>query len=185
MRLEITGRQFPITATARRVVERRIGHTLKLLRNSVISAHVVLTRQRGLVNAEITVHVSREHFLHGEGSGDDLAVALTGAIAKIEHQAEKLKGKWTARKRRNGAARTGEPLPALVDGRASPRVDDGGRRIIRAKRYAVKPMTIEDAAAEIGDGNDAVIVFRNSSTDTVTVLYRRTDGNLGLIEPDA
>ena len=46
-------------------------------------------------------------------------------------------------------------------------------------------MTIEDAAAEIGEGNDAVIVFRNSSTDAVTVLYRRTDGNLGLIEPDA
>ena len=184
MRLEITGRQFPITAAARKVVERRIGHTLTLLRNSVISAHVVLTRQRGLVNAEITVHVSREHFLHGEGSGADLAVALTAAIAKIEHQAEKLKGKWTARKRRNGAARTGEPALPQSEG-AGRSMEDSRRRIIRAKRYAVKPMTIEDAAAEIGDGNDAVIVFRNSSTDAVTVLYRRTDGNLGLIEPDA
>ena len=46
-------------------------------------------------------------------------------------------------------------------------------------------MTIEDAAAELGDGNDAVIVFRNSSTDSVTVLFRRPDGNLGLIEPEA
>ena len=184
MRLEITGRQFPITATARKVVERRIGHTLKLLRDSVISAHVVLTRQRGLVRAEVTVHVSREHFLHGEGSGDDLTVALTAAIAKIEHQAVKLKGKWTGRKRRNGATRASAAPQVSPDGltRVS---DDGGRRIIRAKRYAVKPMSIEDAAAEIGDGNDAVIVFRNSSTDAVTVLYRRTDGNLGLIEPDA
>ena len=185
MRLEITGRQFPITPTARKVVERRIGHTLKLLHNSVISAHVVLTRQRGLVRAEITMHVSREHFLHGEGSGDDLTVALTAAIAKVEHQAEKLKGKWTARKRRNGAPRTSPaPLPA-ADGGITRTADDGGRRIIRAKRYAVKPMSIEDAAAEIGDRNDAVIVFRNSSNDAVTVLYRRTDGNLGLIEPDA
>ena len=187
MRLEITGRQFPITATARKVVERRIGHTLKLLHNSVISAHVVLTRQRGLVRAEVTVHVSREHFLHGEGSGADLTIALTAAIAKIEHQAEKLKGKWTGRKRRNnGAARTDTASTPPADGaviRASE--DGGGRRIIRAKRYAVKPMSIEDAAAEIDDGHDAVIVFRNSSTDTVTVLYRRTDGNLGLIEPDA
>jgi len=46
-------------------------------------------------------------------------------------------------------------------------------------------MTIEDAAAELGDGNDAVIVFRNSSNDAVTVLFRRPDGNLGLIEPEA
>jgi putative sigma-54 modulation protein len=184
MRLEITGRQFPITPTARKVVERRIAHTLKLLHDSVMSAHVVLTRQRGLVRAEITVHVSREHFLHGEGSGDDLTVALTAAIAKVEHQAEKLKGKWAARKRRNGAARTATPPPA-GDGAAARSPDDGGRRIIRAKKYAVKPMSIEDAAAEISDRNDAVIVFRNSSTDAVTVLYRRTDGNLGLIEPDA
>jgi len=49
----------------------------------------------------------------------------------------------------------------------------------------MKPMSIEDAAAEIGDGRDAVIVFRNSASDTVTVLYRRPDGHLGLIEPEA
>jgi ribosome hibernation promoting factor len=182
MRLEITGRQFAITPAARKLVERGIGHTLKLLHDSVISAHVVLTHQRGLVRAEMTVHVSREHFLHGEGSGTDLQVAVTAALEKIQHQAEKLKGKWAARKRRNGAARA---RTKRADGAAAPIADDGARRIIRAKRYAVKPMSIEDAAAEIGDGSDAVIVFRNSSTDAVTVLYRRTDGNLGLIEPDA
>ena len=58
-------------------------------------------------------------------------------------------------------------------------------RIIRVRRYAVKPMSIEDAAAEIGDGRDAVIVFRNSTSDTVTVLFHRPDGNFGLIEPEA
>ena len=182
MRLEITGRQFAITPAARKLVERGIGHTLKLLHDSVISAHVVLTRQRGLVRAEVTVHVSREHFFHGEGSGADLQGALTGATDKIAHQAEKLKGKWAARKRRDSVARS---RAKRIDGAAAPAGDDGGRRIIRAKRYAVKPMSIEDAAAEIGDARDAVIVFRNASTDAVTVLYRRTDGNLGLIEPDA
>ena len=45
-------------------------------------------------------------------------------------------------------------------------------------------MSLEVAAAEIGDSNDAVIVFRNSTSDTVTVLYRRPDGHLGLIEPE-
>jgi ribosome hibernation promoting factor len=184
MRLEITGRQFAITPAARKLVERGIGHTVKLLHDSVISAHVVLTRQRGLVRAEVTVHVSREHFLHGEGSGADLQVALTEATDKIAHQADKLKGKWTARKRRNGSSRPrGETTSP--DGATAPAADERGRRIIRVKRYAVKPMTIEDAAAEIDDRTDAVIVFRNSSTDAVTVLYRRIDGHLGLIEPDA
>jgi ribosome hibernation promoting factor len=181
MRLELTGRQFAITPGARKLVERGIARTLKLLHDSVISAHVVLTRQRGLVRAEVTVHVSREHFLHGEGAGADVQIALTKATAKIQHQAEKLKGKWKGRKRLDAIAR-GQVRP--VDGAASG-TEDRGRRIIRTKRYAVKPMSVEDAAAEISDRNDAVIVFRNSTTDVVTVLYRRTDGNLGLIEPDA
>jgi putative sigma-54 modulation protein len=185
MRLEITGRQFPITPSARRLVEKRISRTITLLHESVISAHVVLARQRGMVRAEVTVHVSREHFLHGEGSGDDAQAALTAATAKIASQAEKLKGKWAGRKRRN-AAREGAPAgPDGAVAAASVPAREPSRRIIRARRYAVKPMSIEDAAAEIGDSSDAVIVFRNSSTDAVTVLFRRTDGHLGLIEPDA
>jgi putative sigma-54 modulation protein len=58
-------------------------------------------------------------------------------------------------------------------------------RIIRARRYLVKPMSIDEAALEVGDARDAFIVFRNASTDTVNVLFRRSDGNLGLIEPEA
>jgi len=182
MRLEITGRQFPVAAAARKLIERRIARTLKLLHNSVISAHVVLTRQRGLVRVEVTVHVSREHFLHAEASAPELEAALTAATDKIDHQAEKLKGKWEGRKRREHVPR---PSAKRIDGADTRGADERGRRIIRAKRYAVKPMSIEDAAAEIGDSTDAVIVFRNSSTDSVTVLFRRSDGHLGLIEPDA
>ena len=46
-------------------------------------------------------------------------------------------------------------------------------------------MSVEDAAVEIDDAADAFIVFRNSATDAITVLFRRSDGNFGLIEPEA
>jgi len=112
--------------------------------------------------------------------------ALTAATDKIEHQAEKLKGRWAGRKkRRESTSRAAQATAAAADGAVARATDDRGRRIIRARRYAVKPMSIEDAAAEIGDGSDAVIVFRNSATDAVTVLFRRADGHLGLIEPEA
>jgi putative sigma-54 modulation protein len=62
---------------------------------------------------------------------------------------------------------------------------DAGTRIIRARRYAVKPMSVDEAALEVTDGRDAFIVFRNATTDTINVLFRRPDGNLGLIEPEA
>ena len=173
MRLDITGRHFAVTTATRKFAEQRLAHAARLLDSSALSAHVALSTQRGRVRAEIDLHVKRDHFLHGNGTGPDAEAAIAAAVERVERQIEKLKGKWSGRRRR---------MPVLPDGGAVP--PPNGRRIIRARRYAVKPMSIEDAAAEIDDGKDAVIVFRNSASDAVTVLYRRADGHLGLIEPE-
>ena len=191
MRVDISGRHLAVTAATRRFAEQRLSHTVRLLNNSAVSAHVGLTKERGRIRAEVALHVKHERFLHGAGTGPDPESAIGAAADRVERQAEKLKGKWSGRRRRLPAVR---PVPA-GRGRdeaarspervvARPSTPNGRRRIIRARRYAVKPMTIEDAAAEIGDGTDAVIVFRNSASDSVTVLFRRPDGHLGLIEPE-
>ena len=195
MRLELTGRHITITPGVRKIVEQRLAHTLRMLNDSAVSAQVVLTKEKTRHHADVTVHARGEHFLRGEASGRDVATALGAAADKVDQQARKLKGKWTERKRRG--------ISAAKAGSAAPRPERGGRgftaereeprtrgreaapRIIRVRRYAVKPMTVEDAAAEIGDGRDAVIVFRNSTSDLVTVLFRRPDGNFGLVEPEA
>ena len=197
MRLELTGRHVNITPGVRTMVEDRLAHTLRMLNDSVVSAQIVLSKEKTRHHADVTVHARGEHFLRGEATGRDIATALGAAADKIDQQARKLKGKWTERKRRGmsaakaasaaprperaGRGFSGERRPerAAAHGR-----DTAAPRIIRVRRYAVKPMTVEDAAAEIGDSRDAVIVFRNSSSDMVTVLFRRPDGNFGLVEPE-
>ncbi len=199
MRLELTGRHVSITAALRTLVEQRLAHTLRMLNDSAVSAQVVLTREKTRVHADVTLHARGEHFLHGEATGRDVPTALGAAADKIDRQAQKLKGRWAGRKRRGisvgkaaaaaqapepGSSRTGTGRAAGA--RGGLRLEEPpGPRIIRSRRYAVKPMSIEDAAAEIGDGADGVIVFRNSTTDAVTVMFRRADGNIGLIEPEA
>ena len=201
MRLELTGRHITINPALRNAVDERLAHTLRMLNDSAVSAQVVLTKEKTRVHADVTVHARGENFLHGEATGRDIAMALNAACDKIDQQARKLKGKWNGRKRRGiSAAKAGSaaPRPELGGGgfsaersarrgttAAAGEPAPAGARIIRMRRYAVKPMSVEDAAAEIGDGNDAVIVFRNSASDTVNVLFRRPDGNLGLIEPEA
>jgi ribosome hibernation promoting factor len=103
---------------------------------------------------------------------------LTRAIAKIEKQALKLKKKIIDRKQ--GARRTATVAPE-PDGEveASPRPP----RIIAARRYIVKPMTAEEAALRLSDETDQFLVFRDADTNRVGVLYKRRDGNYGLIEP--
>ena len=183
MRLELTGRHLTITPAIRALVEERLDHTLRLLNDSAVSAHVVLTREKARVRAEVTLHARRERFLHGEATGQNFELALNAAADKVDHQAQKLKGKRDGRKRGPSAVKSGAGVPEVPAPRtvaARPR-----RRIIRARQYEVKPMSVEDAAVEIDDAADGFIVFRNSATDAVTVLFRRPDGNLGLIEPEA
>lgn len=176
MRLELTGRHLAVSTATRKAVEQRIAPVLRKLSDRAVSAHVVLTQQKTRVHAEVTLHARGVHFLHSDAFAPDAVVALGRAAAKIERQAETLKGKMTSRK---GGSRVASVAPPL------PREAPPGPRIIRTRRYAVRPMSIEDAAAVVGDSGDAVLVFRNASTGGLTILFRRTDGNLGLIEPDA
>jgi ribosome hibernation promoting factor len=184
MRLELTGRHLAITPAMRALVEARLEYTLKRLNDHAVSAHVVLTRERARIHAEVTLHARRERFLHAEATGQNVELAINAAADKVDHQVQKMKGKRDGRKRRGpSAVKAGAPAPeAATAPRSAPRPR---RRIIRARQYAVKPMSVEDAAMEIDGAADGFIVFRNSATDTVTVLFRRADGNLGLIEPEA
>lgn len=193
MRLELTARHFTIPATVRKLAEQRLDRTLRPLNSSAVSAQIVVTREKTRFHAEVTLHARGEHFMHGEATGRDASAALGAAIDKVERQVQKLKSKWTERKRQGvspAKAASAAPRPqraARVFGTGlEQREADGGQmRIIRARRYAVKPMSVDEAAMEVADGTDAFLVFRNSSTEEINVLFRRADGNLGLIEPEA
>ena len=176
MRLDITGRHVDINAQLRQLINRRLVKLERLLNDSAISAQVILTLERYRHRAEIIIHARGDNTLRGLGVGTAWPVALRDAAAKIEQQAQTLKGKWKERKRRGAGARDVATPPATDQGRTP--------RIVRATRYAVKPMSVEDAALRVEGSADAFVVFRNAETDAVSILYVRTDGNYGLIEPD-
>ena len=58
-------------------------------------------------------------------------------------------------------------------------------RVIRARGSAVKPMNLDDAMLALTGGDQSFLVYRDARSDSVTILYRRTDGHFGLIEPEA
>ena len=195
MRLELTGRHVTITPTIRTLVEQRLARITRLLNDSIVSVQVVITREKAQHHVEMTLHARGDHFLHGDATGPDVPRALSAAAGKVEHQAQKLKSRWTEGKRKGvSAAKAGAaaPRPERAGRRAASAAasaaggdGDGKVRIIRSRRTAVKPMSIDDAAREVGTGEGAFVVFRNAANDSVTVLFRRPDGHIGLIEPDA
>jgi putative sigma-54 modulation protein len=176
MRVEVTGRHVVITPPLRQLIARRLAKLERLLNDSAISTEVILIKEKYRHRTEIIIHARGDHMLRGLGEGTGWPVSVRDAAAKIEQQAQKLKGKWGERKRRGAGARTIAPSLA-PDRRRAP-------TIVRATRYAVKPMSLDDAALRVEASADAFVVFRNAETDAVSILYRRTDGNYGLIEPD-
>jgi putative sigma-54 modulation protein len=182
MRLELTGRHLDITPPLRALIERKLRKIERLLRDSAVSAQIVCSIEKYRHEIDVTIHARGDHMLHGLGQGTTWQMAIKEVVAKIEKQARKVKTKWTSRKRRASGARH-VAMPAEP---ARPSVAaDARQRIVRSRTEAVKPMTVEDAALRVGAGAETFVVFRNSTTDAINILYRRRDGHLGLIEPEA
>ena len=191
MRLELTGRHVDITPALRRLVDSKLAKLERLLNDNAVSAQAVLTREKHRHRADITLHARGEKFLHGDGASGSWNTSVSEAIDKISQQAQKVKGKWHGRKRR-GASRSApiigqEPAAArvrVVGSRGGVRERVRMPHILRAERRALRAMSVSDAAREIDANGDTIVVFRDTETSTISVLYRR-NGELTLVETEA
>jgi len=174
MKIEFTGRQTEVPDEVRRLAERKLEKMGKLL-PSLTRAHVILSADKHRQVAEVSVH-SRHLDLAAVEVTTNPRLSVAGALDKLLRQAQRQRAKRRERK--------GSPSPRLAP-TAPERGGDGAPRVVRTRRVAVKPMTLEEAALEMGGRTDGVLVFRDAATERVGVLFRRKDGNLGLIEPEA
>ena len=179
MRLELTGRNVEISPALRALVDRKLVKLTRVLNDAIVSAQVVLTQEKYRHVTDMSLHMRGDHVLAGKTSGATWTESNGRAADKIAQQAPRGKGKWVQRKRRATPARA---LPAPA---AETAPEDGVRpRIVRASRYHVKPLAVDDAATAVEAGSDGFLVFRNADTGAINVLYRRKNGDLGLIEPE-
>ncbi len=184
MRVELTGQRVDITPALRRLVESKLGKLERMLNDSAVSAQAVLKRERNRCRADITLHARGEKFLHGMGASGAWEPAVNESIEKLHQQAQKVKGKWEARKRRGRRAPLAidSPEAGAVALRRAARPAVRMPRIFRAERQAIKTMSVAEAARQV-DRRNPLIVFRDAETAEIAVLYRR-DGELTLIETE-
>ena len=189
MRLELTGRHADITPLLRRLVDRRLARLERMLKDAAVSAQVVLTGEKRARRADVTLHARGEKFLHGVGLAATWDTSMTEAADKIVQQAQRVKGKWHERKRRGGrtsvrADRGPEAPPASGAGLLGRPVTTRPRmpRTFRASRQVVKAMSIADAVREVQANGEGVLVFRDAETSGISVIYRRSTGELTLVE---
>ncbi|WP_329384406.1 HPF/RaiA family ribosome-associated protein [Anaerofustis butyriciformans] len=135
-------------------------------------ASIMISEVRGLVTTEITLTVDST-FLRVEVSDRDVRNGIDKAIEKLEAQIKKNKDKL--KKKLTDSIRYEEE---------EEEIEQDNSKIVRSKKFAIKPMLPEEAALQMELLDHVFFVFLNATTDSVNVIYKRKDGQYGLIEPE-
>lgn len=178
MRVTITGKNVHVTEALKAYAERKLQHLGRYFSN-IKEAHVTQSTQRNWHIVE--VHLEGDGvFLRGEERTPDMYTSIDAVVEKLEHQIKRFKGKLLQRPRDAEA----ELPPADEELTAEAEDEEPLPVVVRTKRFAIKPMSPEEAALQMEMLNHDFFVFLNGETQQVNVVYRRRDGNYGLIEPE-
>lgn len=174
MQITVTFRHVDSTPALREYAEDKISRVMKKYLRRPVDAHVILAVAKKDHIAEITVH-GDHHPLFAKETTQDLYSAIDLAIAKIEHQAQKLKTKRTPRKGGASPRALPEPQPEVDGRRPRPRV--------QTRTVVPRTMLVETAVDRLERSSDEVLVFINEATQRLAVVYRRKNGGYGLVKP--
>ena len=175
MKIEYTGRNFSVSSAIKKHVNEHFKKVEEFL-NGTTKAHVILAVEKHHHNvAEIVVNW-HHHTLTATANTLDMYTSTTQAIDKLRRQVVKLHDKIVERKHQTRGLKAVANDTDVAPEPLAP-------RIVRSRRYAVKPLTPEEALSEVAASADQFLVFRDAETDRIGVLYKRKDGNFGLIEP--
>lgn len=182
MKIAYTGIKHELSAKLQAKLDAKFAKLSKFLeKRGEKEAHVVVTSVRHLYKAEITIQFY-DHQLVGVASDADLFTALYEALDKLESQAVKNRGKWREkhrRKEKNGASAPQSESGARETSRQPAPIPVN---VKRAKSHGSrKPMTLEEAVLEMEQDRD-YLVYRDAENENISVLVRRRDGKLDLIE---
>jgi putative sigma-54 modulation protein len=176
MKFEYTGRHIEVTPALRSHVEEHFDRIEHLFGKDDNHAHIIIEVEHGKHNSEIIVK-GRNQVLTATAASEDMYLSLSQSIDKIEKQALKLKNKIIDKSHK--AKKISEVI--TKDDAVEPEADSP--RIINVENYSVKPMTADEAVMKLDQVENQFLVFRNALNEDISVIYKRKDGNYGLIEP--
>lgn len=180
MRTEVKDRNGAVSAELREYAEKKVGKLARYFHHlQQVTLHQSAERGRHIV--ELSVEGDGV-LLRSEVRDKDVHSAVDSAVEKMETQVKRFKDRLRHGHQRPGPVKESvADLPAVSSGTGDERRRP---RIVRRKRFPMKPMSAEEAATLMEMVSHDFFLFENEETGAVSVLYRRQDGDYGLIEPE-
>lgn len=176
MQVNVTAKGVAVPSGLKEIAERKLGKLERLLRE-IETVDITCSRERQWRVVEVLIRANGV-LVRGEDRAIDIRSAIESVIDKLERRIKKSRSKLVDRYREAPDTRDAWDAEAVEPD------DEFEPTLVRSKRFNVKPMSPEEAAAQMELLGHDFYVFMNSETDQVDVLYRRRDGNYGLIEPE-
>ncbi|WKY48482.1 ribosome-associated translation inhibitor RaiA [Eubacteriaceae bacterium ES3] len=143
--------------------------------NQDTEVYATFSKEKNFQMLEVTIPVGKT-ILRAEEKSEDMVTAIEEVVNKLEGQLRKHKTKLQKRNQEESIKFNLESIVEDVEEPFEPKV-------VRSKKFAVKPMTVDEATLQMELLGHDFFVFLNGDTDDVNVVYMRKDGNYGLIEP--
>lgn len=176
MKFIIIGKNIDVTPGLKEAVESKLGKLERYFTPDT-EIHVTLSVQKERQKIEVTIPV-KGGLIRSEQVSSDMYVSIDLVEEVIERQLRKYKNKLVARHQEGGNFKQ-----EFFDSETTIE-DDDEIKIVRTKKFGIKPMFPEDACVQMELLGHDFFVFSNADTDEVNVVYRRKNGTFGLIEPE-
>ncbi|HEY3315495.1 MAG TPA: ribosome-associated translation inhibitor RaiA [Bacillota bacterium] len=177
MQIALRGKNVQITQALREYVDKKVGKIERYF-DDVPAAQVTLGVEKDRRIVEVTIPVNGI-LLRGEEATGDMYSSIDMVMDKLEKQVEKYRTQIYRKFRREGLKLPSAERPVEVED------SEGQFRVVKTKRFAMKPMPVEEAIMQMNLVGHDFFVFANADTEKVNVVYRRRDGDYGLIEPES
>ena len=175
MQISFSGKHIDITDALK---EYAISKLKKLNRfyKGPMSVEVLMNVEHERQIVEITTHV-KGMILRVEESSNDMYASIDSAVDKLEARIKRYKDKIRNKHRSVEKVGIEENSPLGSEN------DESGYKVVKEKEFEVKPISVDEAIMQMEMLGHSFFVFRDSKTDRINVLYKRKDGNYGLIKP--
>jgi putative sigma-54 modulation protein len=179
MQVNITFRNMFATDALRNHVTEKLSKVVDKYLDKVTEAHVTLSLERYLHHADINLHAGHFH-VRGKEKSEDMYASIDLACDKIERQLKKYKDRLKNHRPAHVHAR--EPVRVRYEIFAPSPTDGLPPEVVRSNEFLAKPMSVEEALMQMDLLNNDFLVFTRPESRDVNVVYRRRDGNFGLIQ---
>lgn len=173
MRITITGKYYTVSDALQERIEKKLTKMGRYFQGDV-DAQVRLSLERNVRNiAEITLYIDGL-IVRAEETSGDMYMSVDKAMERLDGQIRRHRTKLERRLREEELTPPSEPEPIP---------EEDADELVRVKRFEVKPMAVEDAIAQMNLLDHNFFLFVNSDTGITSVIYRRNDGKIGMLEP--